>query len=251
MSTSAMALMSDLVATGGRITVGNIAGRTIGTRAPVEQLIEANWGKLVVDLVRRQHDSWHAYKKAMAKAGGQTGIQPMDYSGRTDIGRLGYEVGEALMGLINRGDPGIGFNAFRLRVTQAMRNGDVDTLTDAATPFINREASAQRAFYNRTRDLAVEHKLFDEAYEKARDLALSEVRALKKEADEIARWSAAGGVGPADRTRAAEEALIARTEDAQFRLRQKEEALESCARTARRLMARRHPTCRGCGMLAS
>ena len=225
MSTSAMALMSDLVATGGRITVGNLAGRTIGVRAPVEQLIEANWGKPVVDLVRRQHDSWHAYKKAMAKAGGQTGIQPVDYAGRTDIDRLMYELGDAAMSLINRGDPGISFNAFRLRVTQAMRNGDVDQLTDAATAYVNREAQAQRAFYNRTRDLAVEHKVFDEAYEKARDLALSEVRALKKEAQEIARKSRLEK-WPADRTRAAEEALIARTEDAQFRLRQKEAELE-------------------------
>ena len=225
MSTSAMALMSDLVATGGRITIGNIAGRTIGTRAPVEQLIEANWGKPVVDLVRRQHDSWHEYKKMMAKAGGQTGIQPVNYAGRTDMNRLMYEVGEAVMGLINRGDPGIGFNAFRLRVAKALRNGDVDELTDAATPFINREAAAQRGHYNKAFELAKEHKIFDEAFEKARDLALSEVRALKKEADDIARKSRLEK-WPADRTRAAEEALIARTEDAQFRLRQKEEALE-------------------------
>ena len=102
---------------------------------------------------------------------------------------LAYEVGQAAKGLIARGDPGLSFNAFRLRVAKALNNGYTDELTDAATPFINREAKAQGAFYSKTCDLAVEHKVFDEAYEKAGDLAQSELVALKKEADDVARRS--------------------------------------------------------------
>ena len=63
LSVLAMQLVSDLVSTGGRLTVGNLAGRIMGTRAPIEMLIEANWGKPVVDLVRSQHDAWHEYKQ--------------------------------------------------------------------------------------------------------------------------------------------------------------------------------------------
>ena len=226
MSVAAMQLVSDLVSPGGRLTVGNLAGRTMGIRAPVEQLIEANWGKPAVDLVRRQHDSWHEYRKALAEAGGQAGIQPVNYTTRTDMSRLGYEVGQAALGLFDRGDPGINFAAFRNRVAKALNNGDVDMLTDSATKYVNREAQAQRSFYSRTRDKANELGLFDEAYQKSKDLAQSELVALKKEADDIARKSRLEGWDP-ERTRAAEEALITRTEDAQFRMRQTEKQLEN------------------------
>ena len=225
LSVAAMQLVSDLVSTGGRLTVGNLVGKVMGTRAPVEMLIQANWDKPVIDLVRSQHDAWHEYRMALARAGGQTGIPPIDYANRTNMNRLAYEVGDALKGMFNRGDPGISFNEFRLRVAKALNNGPADELTDAATPFVNRVAGEQHAFYNRTRDLAVEHGVFDEAYQKGKDLAQSEVVALKKEADEVARRSRLEGWS-ADRTRAAEEALIARTEDAQFRLRQREEQLD-------------------------
>ena len=225
LSVSAMQLVSDLVSPGGRLTVGNLVGKVMGTRAPVEMLIQANWDKPVIDLVRSQHDAWHEYRMALARAGGQTGIPPIDYANRTNMNRLAYEVGDALKGMFNRGDPGISFNEFRLRVAKALNNGPADELTDAATPFVNRVAGEQHAFYNRTRDLAVEHGVFDEAYQKGKDLAQSEVVALKKEADDVARRSRLEGWS-AERTRAAEESLITRTEDAQFRLRQREEQLD-------------------------
>ena len=226
LSVAAMQLVADLVSPGGRLTVGNLAGRTMGIRAPIEQLFEANWGKPTVDLLRSQHDSWHEYRKALAKAGGQTGIAPVNYAGRTDADRLGYEVGQAALGLIDRGDPGISFNAFRERVAKALNNGDVDELTDSASKYVNREAQAQRGFYSRTRDKAAEVGVFDEAFQKSKDLAQSELVALKKEADDIARKSRLEGWDP-ERTRAAEEALITRTEDAQFRMRQTEKQLEN------------------------
>ena len=221
-SVSAMRLITDLVSTGGRITVGNTQG--IANLPPVEAVIASTWRHPMTQVIRDTHDNWAAYRASLASTAGEVPTAAT-FAGRSDLSRLSGEVGTALKDRFNRGQAPLSFGAFRARLGRALNNGDADAVEDGATPYVNAAAAKHRALYDRVKKEAVELGVFDEAYRGAMYDAQSEVRALKKEADQIKaranieRWSA-------DREREAEEALIARTEDAQFRLNQTTAELE-------------------------
>jgi hypothetical protein len=219
-SVEAQKLLADLVSTGGRITVGNKQG--IAALAPVEVLIHQRWNKPMVDAVRSLHDEYAAYRMALAGPSTDPANQAptsAQFSGRSDWNRIGSEIGNMVKDRFAKGEKPMSMSQFRLRVGGAIDNLDEDLLTDGATPYVNSAAKQQRKLYDKVKQEALDSGVFDEAYEKAKHRAQAGVEAVKREADDIAkranieRW-------PADRQRAAEEALLARQEDAEFRYQQ-------------------------------
>ena len=222
-SVEAMRAAGDLVSTGGGITVGNKQG--IGGLPPVETLIQSNWEHMTLTAVRGMKDDWAEARHANAAASMQTQPTSVDFSGRSDIRRLGAELGDAIKRKFVRGEPGLSYNDYLARVTDGLRNGDVDIVADGNSPYIERSIARHREVYETTKARMLEAGVFDEAYEAAKFDAYAEVRAVKKEADEIKaranieRW-------PPARERAAEEALLARMEDAEFHAKQAESQLD-------------------------
>jgi len=222
-SVEAMRAAGDLVSTGGSITVGNT--QRIGSAVPIETLIQSNWEHMTLTAVRGMKDDWAEARHANAAASMQTQPTSVDFSGRSDIRRLGAELGDAIKRKFVRGEPGLSYNDYLARVTDGLRNGDADRVADGNTPYINRSIARHREVYETTKQRMLDAGVFDEAYDAAKFDAYAEVRVVKKEADEIKaranieRW-------PPARERAAEEALMARMEDAEFKAKQAEDQLE-------------------------
>ena len=223
-SVEAMRAAGDLVATGGSITMGNKQG--IGSAVPVETLIQSNWEHMALSAVRGMKDDWAESRHAAAAAAGANAGTPVDFSGRSDIRKLGAEVGDAIKRKFSRGEAGLSYNQFLQRVTEGLRNGDADRVADGSTPFVERAIARHRSVYETTKARMIEAGVFDEAYEAAKFDAYAGVRAVQKDMKEIAnranieRW-------PADRQRLAEEALMARLEDAEFKAKQTEDQLSA------------------------
>ena len=145
----AMRAAGDLVATGGSITMGNKQG--IGSAVPVETLIQSNWEHMALSAVRGMKDDWAESRHAAAAAAGANAGTPVDFSGRSDIRKLGAEVGDAIKRKFSRGEAGLSYNQFLQRVTEGLRNGDADRVADGSTPFVERAISRHRAVYETTK----------------------------------------------------------------------------------------------------
>jgi hypothetical protein len=223
-SVAMMQLVSSLVSTGGRITVGNKQG--IGNLIPIETLTKVRWNHPMTETIRGMHDEWAAYRAALGASGADPVPTAATFAGRSDFARLQDEIGSALKDRFTRGERPLSFAEFRSRVGDALNNGDRDEVTDGASRYVNNSAAQHRQLYERVKQEAVDAGVFDEVHAAAYEKAQGELRAVEKEAERIAkkskleRW-------PVDQTRAAEEALIARTEDAQFRVRQTQQALDN------------------------
>ena len=223
-SIAAMRFAADIASTGGVMTKANKEG--IANLPPVETLFAVRWNKRLVDSLRYMQDQWDAYRKKVA---GAADIDPHDVSieGRPDWKRIGKQVGTALKDRITPGEAPLSYAQFKSRVAEALNKGDADEVSDAASAYVNAAAHDQRAnIYDHAKQRAQETGVFEEVHEKAMYKAQSELRAVEKEADEVARKSRIEG-WPADRTRAAEEALIARTEDAKFKFNQMKKQLDA------------------------
>ena len=205
--------MTSLVSSGGRLLMGNFKG--IPNLPPVEKMIEVIWNYPMALMIRHTADEWSAYRADFGKANGAMPTDVATLAQRGDGARYREQLGIFLKDGFQRGDKPLSFREFRERVGEAIRNDDKDFETDAATPYVERSAAKHREMYERTKAEGIEQGVFDEAFEKAKYAAYEDVRQVKKEADEIKaranieRW-------PADRERAAEEALMARMEDAEF-----------------------------------
>lgn len=222
-SVAAMRFAADLASTGGLQTVGNKEG--IANLAPVEVMFQMNWNKRLVDALRHTQDQWSAYRKAAAGHNAPSPDQ-VDITGRSDWKRVSEQAGTALKDRFSPGERPLSYEQFRIRIAEALNNGDVDELSDAATPYINKAASYDRTnIYNHAKERALEADIFQEAHEKALYKAQSGVRAMEREAKEVAA-TAAREKWSVQRTRDAEEALIARTEDAKFKLEQMQKKLD-------------------------
>ena len=222
-SVAMMQLVTSLVSTGGRLSMGNKAG--LANLAPVETLFKVRWNHPMTETIRDMHDSWAAYRAGLGATGPDGLPAAATFAGRSDMQRLQAEMGAALKDRFTRGEKPLSFAEFRSRVGEALNNGDRDELTDGATPHVQAAAAKNRELYERVKKEAVEAGVFDEVHADAMFKAQGELKALEREADTIARKSKIERWEP-ERTRAAEEALIARTEDAQFRLRQTQKALD-------------------------
>ena len=222
-SVAAMRFASDIASTGGLITKANKEG--IANLPPVETMYAMRWNKRLVDSLRYMQDQWSAYRTKVATG---AGIDPKDVSidGRSDWRRISEQVGTALKDRSAPGEQPLSYAQFRQRVAEALNKGDADEVSDAASPYVNAATRDQRAsLYDYSKNRAVETGVFDEVHEKALYKAQSELRAVEKEADDIAKRSKREG-WDATRTRQAEEALIARTEDAKFKLNQMQKKLD-------------------------
>ena len=201
--------------------MGNKQG--IGSAVPVETLIQSNWEHMALSAVRGMKDDWAESRHAAAAAAGANAGTPVDFSGRSDIRKLGAEVGDAIKRKFSRGEAGLSYNQFLQRVTEGLRKA-----TPIAWPTARRRSS--RRHLSPPRRLRDHQGAHDRGRRVRRGLrggkfdTYAGVRAVQKDMKEIAnranieRW-------PADRQRMAEEALMARLEDAEFKAKQAEDQL--------------------------
>ena len=218
-----MQLMTDLVSSGGRLTVGNLLG--FAPLPPVEKLIDVNWNYPMAQSIRHTADQFSLYRQGLGKVNAPMPADVASLADRGDFNRLREQIGIAAKDKFTRGEKALSFREFRERVGEALRNDDTDFVQDGATRYVEASAAEHRQKYNMTRDKAREVGLFDEVHQKALDHAHSEIAAIKREADEVKRKSAFERWDP-ERTRQVEEALLARMEDAEFHYGQKKELLD-------------------------
>jgi hypothetical protein len=220
-SIAAMDTTTKLVSTSGLQTKGNQLGLSqVGQ--PVEVLIQVNWNRPMVQVQRATQDAWIDYRRALANVSQPA---PPSVAGRSDTARVAAQVGTAISDVVHTGEKGLSFAQFKERVGLALDRADVDNFGDKASSYVARAAAEHRRLYNVVREKAIELGLFDEAYKEAIDLAQAGVKAIKKEADEIKRKAAFERWDPA-RIRQAEEALMVRMEDAQYKFRRTQNQLD-------------------------
>jgi hypothetical protein len=223
-SVSAMRFAADVASTGGLITRGNAEG--IANLAPVETLFQVNWNKRLVDTLRYQQDEWSAYRHKVA---GAADFRPEDVNieQKPDWKRTGEQIGEALKDRFSPGDHGLSYEQFRIRVAEAQNHGDRDLTNDAASPYVNASAAKFRSdIYDHARKRAQETGVFDEVYQASLDQAHSDINAIEKEIKDMGVRSHVEKWTP-DQRRLAEEALMARQEDAEFKYAQQKKQLDA------------------------
>ncbi len=114
------------------------------------QSVETNFRTIylssLLDSIRISDKAYLAFRGVSAKAG--------------DIGRSMQMLSMKGSDFLKRNQTLSEFS-FRERVTKAMRNGDVDTVTDSATPFVNQAAAGFRKHLNLIKQNAEEVKLFE------------------------------------------------------------------------------------------
>jgi hypothetical protein len=155
-----------------------------------------------------------------------TAPDAVNIEGRSDWKRTSEQLGTAIKDRIMPGEPGLSFEQFRIRVAEAQNKGDVDAVSDAATPYVNAAAAKFRAdIYEHAKGRAIETGVFDEVYRQALDQAQADIEAIKKEANDMAVRSHVEKWTP-DQRRLAEEALLARQEDAEFKYAQQKKQLD-------------------------
>ena len=223
-SVAAMRFAADVASTGGLITRANVEG--IANLAPVETLFQVKWNKRLVDTLRFQQDQWSAYRHKVA---GAADFRPEDVNieGRPDWKRTGEQVGEALKDRISPGERGLSFEQFRIRVAEAQNKGDRDATSDAASPYVNAAAAKFRTdIYDHAKKRAIETGVFDEVYQASLDQAHSDLNAIEKEIKDMGVRSHVEKWTP-DQRRGAEEALMARQEDAEFKYNQQKKQLDN------------------------
>ena len=106
------------------------------------------------------------YIGPLLKAINETDMSYLKYRGvKASEGAIGRSVQKIKISLSDKIDSGSQFLTevqFRHRVGKAMRNGDVDTVTDSATPFVNSAAASNRKVFNFIKDEANKYRLFDD-----------------------------------------------------------------------------------------
>jgi hypothetical protein len=139
---------SQLVDMGGMIQKKVKGGDVTGISQ--SQSVETNFRTIylssLLDSIRVSDKAYLAFRGVEAKAG--------------DIGRSMQMLSMKGSDFIKRNQTLSEF-AFRERVTKAMRNGDADTVTDSATPFVNQAAAGYRKHLNMIKQNAEEVKLFE------------------------------------------------------------------------------------------
>ena len=139
---------SQLVDMGGMIQKKVKGGDVTGIAQ--SQSVETNFRTIylssLLDSIRVSDKAYLAFRGVEAKAG--------------DIGRSMQMLSMKGSDFIKRNQTLSEF-AFRERVTKAMRNGDADTVTDSATPFVNQAAAGYRKHLNLIKQNAEEVKLFE------------------------------------------------------------------------------------------
>lgn len=119
----------------------------VATTQSVERKFTAKYIGPLVQALQEGDKAYLAYRGVVAREG--------------DIGRSFQMFGLAVKDKISRPLNYLTEIDFKIRVGKALRNGDVDTVTDAASDAVNKSASAARKQFNFIADEAVTSKLFE------------------------------------------------------------------------------------------
>lgn len=141
-------IASQLVDMGGVIQKKVQGGKVTGEAQDqsVETQFRTNYLSSLLDAIRASDTAYLAFRGVEAKSG--------------DIGRSLQMLSQKGRDFIKRNSTLSEFG-FRERVTKAMRNGDVDLITDSATQFVNQAATAYRKHLNMIKQQAEDVKLFE------------------------------------------------------------------------------------------
>lgn len=141
-------LASKLVDMGGMIQKKVQGGKVTGEAMDqsVETSFRTTYLSSLLDGIRATDEAYLAFRGVVAKSG--------------DIGRSMQMLSQKGKDFIQRNQTLSEFG-FRERVAKAMRNGDVDEITDSATPYVNQAAQGYRKHFDKMKANAEEVKLFE------------------------------------------------------------------------------------------
>ena len=145
---SSRQLASKLVDMGGMIQKKVQGGKVTGEAMDqsVETSFRTTYLSSLLDGIRATDEAYLAFRGVVAKSG--------------DIGRSMQMLSQKGKDFIQRNQTLSEFG-FRERVAKAMRNGDVDEITDSATPYVNQAAQGYRKHFDKMKANAEEVKLFE------------------------------------------------------------------------------------------
>ena len=134
----------------GMVDVGGMMQKKVDREIAMDQSVETSFRTNhltpLLNAIRESDTAYLAYRGKVAKP--------------TDVGRSIQMMGQMGRDFIH---PRRGFLSqieFRSRVGKAMRNGDRDLVSDAATPYVEQSARQYRTMFNHFKDQATETRLF-------------------------------------------------------------------------------------------
>ena len=146
------------------VDVGGLIQKKVLRGVEMEQSVETTFRTtyypLVLDAVRASDSAYLRYRGKAVPQG--------------EIGRAGAMMKARMEDIFSKGDGHLTEVQFRNRVGQAMARGDVDSIGDAASPFVTEAAKAYRKVFNKVKDEANKVRLFES--ELANDIAAATAR---------------------------------------------------------------------------
>ena len=128
-------------------------GEEIAMSQSVEKAFSVNYIGRLVEALRASDEAYLAYRGVKAKDG--------------DVARSFQIMGQQVKDKFNRQMDVLSEVNFRIRVGKAMRRGEKDSVTDAATPFVEQAARASREHLNFIKKNAEDVRLFEVQIRKA------------------------------------------------------------------------------------
>jgi len=126
------------------VDVGGLIQKKVLRGVEMEQSVETTFRTtyypLVLDAVRASDSAYLRYRGKAVPQG--------------EIGRAGAMMKARMEDIFSKGDGHLTEVQFRNRVGQAMARGDVDSIGDAASPFVTEAAKAYRKVFNKIKDEA-------------------------------------------------------------------------------------------------
>ena len=134
----------------GMVDVGGMMQKKVDREIAMDQSVETTFRTTyltpLLNSIREADTAYLAYRGVVAK--------PTDVGRSLQMmGQMGKDVVKGRRGYLSQIE-------FRERVGKAMRNGDADTVTDAASQYVNRAATEYRKLFNKIKDEATAVGLF-------------------------------------------------------------------------------------------
>lgn len=150
------------------VSLGGMMQKKIDSEEAVSQSVERNFTtkyiSSLVESLREVDTAYLSYRGVVAKEG--------------DIGRSFQVFGQQIKDKFSRNNSYLSEYDFRIRVSKAMRRGDVDELGDAASPYVSQAAQSARRNFNLIKNEATGVRLFEIQIRKA-------LRAARESGDEV------------------------------------------------------------------
>lgn len=134
----------------GMVDMGGLIQNKVKDGEKMEQSVETTFRTTflprLIEAIRASDEAYLSYRGIVAKDG--------------DISRSMQMLGTGIKDTFKRGRSYLNEVEFRIRVGKAMRNGDVDEVSDSATSAVNKAAAAYRKQFNFIKDEAVSLDMF-------------------------------------------------------------------------------------------